>query len=117
MDKDLNYQYEVEPDTNYSIKVRIGDGQPGAHAVDGDCPYQNEPVKDDPEWISDLGVGRELIGKTLKIYSVTRNKNPNTNYVSVRVFINDEQIIPDNGYSFEVDKDEWVYFNQKIDFS
>jgi len=116
-EESLTYTVAVDPDTEYEIKVRVGDAQEGTHNVFGTCPFETEPINDEPEWISLLGDGAEIKDKVLYIVSGTQNINPDTNFVSVRVFINDEQIEPDSGdYAFEVEEHEIVYFNQKIDF-
>lgn len=116
-EESLTYTVTVNPDTEYEIKVRVGDAQEGTHNAFGTCPFAPEPIKDDPEWISNLGLGAEIKDKTLYVISGTQNTNPDTDFISVRVFINDEQVEPDTGdYAFEVEDNEIVYFNQKIDF-
>jgi len=115
--EDLTYVINVEPDKEYKIKVRIGDAQDGDHNVFGDCPYDTEPVNDDPEWKSKLGLGSELKGKPLFVCSATQDNNPHTNQVSVRVFINEEQVLPNTGnFELIVEDNEIAYFNQRIDF-
>jgi hypothetical protein len=115
--ENLDYKVQVEQEKEYTIKVRIGDGQDGDHNVFGTCPHDTIPENDNPEWISYLGVGSQIKGKTLYVSSATQNNNPNTNFVSVRVFINGEQIKPLSGnFVLNVNENEIVYFNQKIDF-
>jgi len=115
--ENLTYKVQVDRDKEYSIKVRIGDAQDGDHNVFGTCPYETEPENDNPEWISFLGNGNQIKGKILYISSATQDNNPSTNKVSVRVFINNEQIIPLSGnYELTVSDNEIAYFNQKIDF-
>ena len=114
----LIYKVQTAQDTKYTIKVRIGDAQDGDHNVFGTCPYETEPENDNPEWISFLGYGNQVKNKTLYISSATQDNNPNTNKVSVRVFINNVQIIPlSENYELTVGDNEIAYFNQKIDFA
>lgn len=116
--ENLIYKVQVSDDVDYTIKVRIGDAQDGDHNVFGTCPYQTEPIDDDPEWESYLGTGREIKNKVLYVSSATQDNNPHTNKVSCRVFINDEQIEPISGeYELVVSDNEIAYFNQKIEFS
>jgi len=113
----LTYEVQVEPNKEYRIKVRIGDAQDGDHNVFGTCPYETEPENDNPEWISKLGLGSQIKNTVLYVSSATQDNNPNTNHVSVRVFINDEQIFPLTGkYEIIVEDNEIVYFNQQIKF-
>lgn len=115
--ENLSYVVPVEQDGTYTIKVRIGDAQDGDHNVFGTCPYQTEPENDNPEWISYLEIGNKIKGKILYVSSATQDNNPNTNKVSVRVFINDRQIEPVSGQNeLTVGDNEIAYFNQKIDF-
>lgn len=115
--ENLHYEVQVEQDKEYTIKVRIGDAQDGDHNVFGTCPYKTEPENDNPEWISYLGYGNQIRGKVLYISSATQDNNPNTNNVSVRVLINDEQVEPLIGnYILNVSDNEIAYFNQKIHF-
>ena len=113
----LEYRFQVESHKDYSIKVRIGDVQDGDHNVYGSCPYENEPINDNPEWESHLGLGNEIKGKVLFISSASLNSNPHTNNVSVRVFINEEQVEPILGnYVLNIEENEIGYFNQIINF-
>nr|WP_321485565.1 hypothetical protein [uncultured Draconibacterium sp.] len=115
--EELFYKIQVEPNEEYTIMIRIGDAQDGDHNVFGTCPYDKEPENDNPEWVSYLGKGRQIKNKVLFVSSATQDNNPNTNNVSVRLFINDEQIEPYEGdYELTVDDSEIAYFNQKIDF-
>jgi len=115
--EDLTYKVQVEQDKEYRIKVRIGDAQDGDHNVFGTCPFATKPENDNPEWNSVLGKGSQIKGKVLFISSATQDNNPNTNNVSVRVFINDQQIMPLSGnYQLKVSDAEIAYFNQKIEF-
>lgn len=115
--ENLIYDVIVKPDTEYRIKIRIGDGQDGDHNVFGNCPYEHEPVNDKPEWKTKLAKGSKIKDTVLYVSSATQDNNPNTNYVSVRVFINGEQITQLEGENkFEVDDNEIAYFNQKINF-
>jgi hypothetical protein len=115
--KNLNYQVQVSPGESYEIKVRIGDAQSGDHNVFGTCPFDTKPEKNNPEWKSKLGNGSLIKGKTLHISSATQNNNPNTDNVSVRLFINGNQIAPLSGNNvIKAATKEVVYFNQKIDF-
>ena len=93
----LIYKVSVDPNTEYTIKARIGDAQDGDHNVFGNCPYSIEPENDNPEWISLLGLGSAIKGKVLYISSSTIDSNPHTNNVSVRIFINNVQIEPKSG--------------------
>ncbi len=113
----LNYRFQAEPATLYEIKIRIGDAQSGDHNVFGTCPFDTKPEKNNPEWKSKLGDGSLIKGKTLHISSATQNNNPNTDNVSVRVFINGSQIASLSGNNvLKAAPKEVVYFNQKIDF-
>lgn len=115
--EDLTYRFQVELNKEYQIIVRIGDAQDGDHNVFGTCPYDTPPKNDDPEWISKLGLGSQIKDTVLYISSATQDNNPNTNNVSVRVFINDLQILPIKGnYELTVEDNEIAYFNQKIEF-
>ena len=115
--ENLIYKVEVEQEKDYTIKVRIGDGQDGDHNVFGTCPYKTPPVDNNPVWESVLGKGSQIKGKVLYISSATQDNNPNTNNVSVRLFINNIQIKPLSGKcELTVDDNEIAYFNQKIDF-
>jgi hypothetical protein len=115
--ENLTYRVQVEPNKEYRIKIRIGDAQDGDHNIFGNCPYETEPVNDDPEWESKLGKGSQLKNKVMYVSSATQDNNPNTNNVSVRVFINEQQILPLTGkYELTVNNSEIAYFNQKIDF-
>jgi len=115
--EELTYVVKVENNTDYWIVVRIGDAQDGDHNVFGTCPYATNPENDNPEWNSFLGTGNQIRNKVLYISSATQDNNPNTNHVSVRVFINDEQILPLTGnFEMTVGDNEIAYFNQKIDF-
>lgn len=116
-DESLDYEVQVEENEEYSIKVRVGDGQDGDHNVFGTCPFIKEPKNDDPEWISYLGFGSEIKGTYLSISTATQDNNPYSNKVSVRLFINNQQIKPYKGQNeFTVNHNEIVYFNQKIFF-
>ena len=113
----LTYEVKVESDQDYKIKVRIGDAQDGDHNVFGNCPYSREPVNDDPEWISILGLGSQIKKKVLYVSSATQDNNPHTNNVSVRVFVNEKELDPITGNNVLTVKDEEIaYFNQQIDF-
>jgi hypothetical protein len=113
----LSYKVQVSPGESYEIKVRIGDAQSGDHNVFGTCPFDIKPEKNNPEWKSKLGSGDIIKGKTLHISSATQNNNPNTDNVSVRLFINGNQIAPLSGNNvLKAAPNEVVYFNQKIDF-
>lgn len=115
--EELFYRIQVEPNQKYSIVVRIGDAHDGDHNVFGTCPYQTKPEDDNPEWKSYLGSGIEIKDKGLFICSATKDNNPNTNMVSVRLFINDKQVLPYKGnYVLVVNDEEIAYFNQEIDF-
>lgn len=115
--EELFYKIQVEQDKEYSIKIRIGDAQDGDHNVFGTCPYKTGPENDNPEWISYLGKGSQIKNKVLFVCSATQDNNPNTNNVSVRLFINNEQVKPYKGnYKLTVEDNEIAYFNQRIDF-
>jgi hypothetical protein len=115
--EDLFYKIQVVKELEYTITMRIGDAQNGDHNVFGTCPYASKPENDNPEWISYLGKGKQLINKVLYVNSATQDNNPNTNKVSVRLFINNKQIEPYKGnYILTVEDNEIAYFNQKIEF-
>jgi len=111
------YKIAIEHQKEYYINVRIGDGQPGDNNVFGTCPYETEPENDNPEWKSYLGTGSQIKGTILFISSVTKDTNPNTNWVSVRIQINGEELQPKEGnIKLEVEENDIAYFNQKIEF-
>ncbi len=113
----LFYRIQVEQHLEYTIKVRIGDAQDGDHNVFGTCPFATQPENDNPEWISYLGKGSQIKDKTLFVSSATQDNNPNTNNVSVRLFINNQQVEPYKGnYKLTVEDNEIAYFNQRIEF-
>lgn len=116
-EEDVEYKVLVDSDDVHTIKVRIGDANSGDNQVGGSCPYKVIPTLDSPEWISELGTGKEITGKMLWISSFTICDNPHTDHVSVRVFINGVRIKPTTGeYKLKVGQGGKVYFNQKIKF-
>ena len=115
----LNYNIQVNDNTEYGIEVRIGDAQVGDHIVFGKCPFDTPPKENESEWTSGLGKGINLKNMVMYITSTTQDNNPNTNNVSVRLFINGEQIVPKEEDDFvqKVNDRDIIFFNQEIRFS
>jgi hypothetical protein len=113
----LTYEVKISEESEYQIKVRIGDANDGDHNVFGDCPRNTMPNDDDPEWKSMLGPGSNIKNTKLYISSATKKTNPNTGYVSVRVFLNGNQLLPKTGKNeLTAEDQEVVFFNQEIVF-
>lgn len=119
----LFYSVPVVNGTVYNLNVRIGDAQPGdINVVYAECPYKTEPIDNEQEWTTELSTGEKLRDKKIVLSSLTKNENGLTNRVSIRVFINGKEIIPQSHtddpdpHIKEVSNGTLVQFVQKIVF-
>lgn len=119
----LFYPFAVLDEMQYSLNVRIGEGQPGdINVVLSTSPYQTSPTDNEQEWTTVLGNGRQLRDKKIILSSITKNENGLTDRVSVSVFINGIEIIPqahsddEDPNIKEVENGVIVQFIQKIVF-
>jgi len=116
-EENLIYQIYVADNTDYEITVRVGDANPGNHRGSGSIQIVTPPQPNVEEWQCPLGKGIDIRGKELDVISTTKSLNPDSEWVSVRVFINGKMIDPISGNNkLIVTKNTIVYFNQFIKF-
>lgn len=94
------------------LDIRIGDYQPGSHMwEDGEKP-DNYPSPISTIWETSL---RNVKGKFIRWSSVALDRNPNTNWVSVHVKVNGEEILSDD-LEFETKENGLVEFIITLNF-
>lgn len=94
------------------LDVRIGDFQPGSHMWEDGVKPDNYPSPISTIWETSL---RNVKGKFIAWSSAALDRNPNTNWVSVHVKVNDEEIISDD-LEFETEENGLVIFEIKLNF-
>ena len=120
---ELFYSVPVIDSSEYNLTVRIGDAQPGdINVVYANCPFASYPLDNNSEWNTLLGLGKKLKDKQILLSSLTKNQSQMTDNVSIRVFINGNEIRPQahsndpDPHIKTVDKNDLIQFIQKIVF-
>lgn len=94
------------------LDVRIGDYQPGSHIWGDGVRPDNFPSPNSTIWQTSL---RNVKGQYIKWDSMALDRNPNTNWVSVQIKVNDVDI-PSDDLEFETEENGLVLFLITLNF-
>lgn len=108
--KTIEKSYIHDSGTNVEFKAVIGNYQPGSHIWAGGIKPDNMPTSNNVTWESSIH-GAE--GNTFKFDSYSWNKNPQTNWTSLKIWIDGNVL---DTLTYEAEEDEAVEFLIKIEF-
>lgn len=101
------------PTSDITVKLGIGNGQPGSFIWSSGIKPETMPSSDSTEWTT---VIKGEKNKNCVLKTNMENKNPDTNWTELEIFI-DSNKVESEELSYEASENEFVRVILKIKFS